>query len=75
MVDLVSDWLAASGKANDPGRPGTDDHRFVKGCLQVPSPATPWRDLPERHGRLAATLIAIMQEHKEGQIDDLHLGR
>ena len=43
--------LLLPGKANDPGRTGSDNRLFVNGCLWVLRSGTHWCDLPERYGK------------------------
>jgi transposase len=40
-----------AGRKGDPGRSGTDNRKFVNGCLWIAKTGAPWRDLPERFGK------------------------
>jgi len=39
------------GKANDPGRTGSDNRIFVNGVLWILRSGARWHDLPERYGK------------------------
>jgi transposase len=57
------------GKAEDPGRSGADNRRFVEAVLWIVRVGAPWRDLPEAFGKWNSVFQRFRRWVKAGVFD------